>query len=281
MYVCYIDESGDTSSLKDDKAQPAFIIAGLIIEQSSIHRITQDFLTLKQTFNPNALPPGSRRLDWIREEVKGTDLRKEACDNGRRKRRHAIGFFDKAMDLLERHDVRVVGRVFVKEQNTLINHVSIYCNTVQYICEQFEHFLKSKGTPGMVVMDSRSPTQNIGAAHSIFTQKFKASGDAYPSLLEAPAFGHSNNHAGIQLADLICSAFLWPMAIHGYCEGKITSIHIRPGYWQIGHRYGGRIKRLQHRYQLGSGQWSGGIGVSDRLGKQSGSRLFQATPPTP
>jgi len=97
----------------------------------------------------------------------------------------------------------------------------------------------------------------------------------------APAFGHSDNHAGIQLADLMCSAFLWPMAMHGYCEGKITSIHVRPGYWQIGHRYGGRIMRLQHRYQLGSGQWSGGIGVSDRLGKQSGSRLFQATPPNP
>ena len=167
MYVCYIDESGGTSCLKDDKAQPAFIIAGIVIEQSLIHRVTQDFLTLKQGFNPNALPPGSRRLDWIREEMKGADLRKEVCDNSRRKRRHAIGFLDKIMNLLESQNVCVVGRVFVKEPNKPINHVSIYCNTVQYICEQFQHFLQSKGTPGMVVIDSRSPTQNIGAAHIV------------------------------------------------------------------------------------------------------------------
>ena len=279
MYVCYIDESGDTSCLKDDKAQPAFIIVGLIVEQSLIHRVTQDFLSLKQSFNPNALPPNARRLDWIREEIKGTDLRREVCDNGRRKRRHAIGFLDKVMDLIERHNVRVVGRVFIKELNQPVNHVSIYSHTVQYICEHFEHFLQCRRTSGIVVVDSRTPTQNVEAAHSIFTQKFKASGDSYPSLMEAPAFGHSDNHAGIQLADLLCSAFLWPMAMHGYCEGKLTSIHVRNGYWQVGQRYGERIRRIQHRYQFGSGQWHGGISVSDRLGKQSGSHLFRATPP--
>lgn len=77
MYVCYVDESGDTGSLKDDKAQPAFIIAGLIVEQRLIQRLTQDFLSLKQTFNPNALPIGTLRLDWICKEIKGTDLRQE------------------------------------------------------------------------------------------------------------------------------------------------------------------------------------------------------------
>lgn len=79
-------------------------------------------------------------------------------------------------------------------------------------------------------MDSRSTRQNIQAAHSIFTQKFKASGDSYPSIMEAPAFGHSDNHAGLQLSDLICSGFLWPMAMHAYCEGKVASIHVRPDY---------------------------------------------------
>jgi hypothetical protein len=42
--------------------------------------------------------------------------------------------------------------------------------------------------------------------------------------MEVPSFGHSDNHAGLQLADLICSAFLWPMAMHAYCEGHITVI---------------------------------------------------------
>ena len=36
--------------------------------------------------------------------------------------------------------------------------------------------------------------------------------DAYDRLMEMPMFGHSDNHAGIQAADMICSAFLFPMA---------------------------------------------------------------------
>jgi hypothetical protein len=183
--------------------------------------------------------------------------------------------------MLERYAVKLVGRVYIKEQNTPINHISIYNNSVQYICEHFESYLQYRQSPGIVIMDSRSTTQNIQAAHSIFTQKFKAGGDAYPSLMEAPAFGHSDNHAGLQIADLISSGYLWPMTMHAYCEAKIVSIHVRPDYWRVADRYGERIKRLQHRYQLTSGLWSGGISVSDRLAKQSGSLLYRATPPAP
>jgi Protein of unknown function (DUF3800) len=279
MYVCYIDESGDTSPLKDDKAQPAFIINGIIVPQARIYRITQDFLSLKQAFNPKALPSTSPRLDWIRQEVKGSDLRKEAVSPSHRKQRYAIGFFDKVLDLLEKHDTCLVGRVFVKEPGIHVNHASIYNHSLQYICSHFEHYLDLKQSPGIAVIDSRSPAQNIIASHSIFTQKHKAGSDAYPHLMEVPSFGHSDNHAGLQLADLICSAFLWPMAMHAYCEGHITSIHIVNGYWQIGARYGTRIKRMQHRYQLANGHWDGGISVSDRLGRQSGSLLFKAAPP--
>lgn len=278
MYVCYVDESGDTSCLKDDKAQPAFIISGIIVPQARIYRITQDFLTLKQTFNPRALPSAAPRLDWIRQEVKGSDLRKEAISTSHRKQRYAIGLLDKVIDLLERHEVCVVGRVFVKERSIPVNHASIYNHSLQYICSHFEHFLDVKQSPGIAIIDSRSPAQNIISSHSIFTQKHKAGGDAYPHLMEVPSFGHSDNHAGLQLADLICSAFLWPMAMHAYCEGQITSLHIIPGYWQIGARYGTRIKRMQHRYQLASGHWDGGISVSDRLGRRPGSLLFQGTP---
>jgi hypothetical protein len=31
-----------------------------------------------------------------------------------------------------------------------------------------------------------------------------------------PTFGHSENHAGLQLADLVCSALLFPMAMDAY-----------------------------------------------------------------
>ena len=209
------------------------------------------------------------------------EIRKDACETSRRKRTHAIGYLDNVLELLERHRVRLVGRVSIKAWNEDVKHASIYSNHIQYICKHFDHRLALDRTSGMVVIDGRSPRQNVGASHSIFTQKFKAGGDAYPRLIEAPAFGNSGNHAELQLADLVCSAFLWPMTMHGYCEGKVSSIHVRDGYWRIGDRYGERIQKLQHRYQNADGRWTGGIAVSDRLGKQSGSRLFRATPPPP
>jgi hypothetical protein len=179
MFVCYVDESGDTSCLQNDKVQPAMIVAGLFVEQRWVNRLTQDFLTLKQTFNLNALPAGSNRLDWIKKEIKGTDIRKVIGDNtDRQKVRQSVGFLDKLLRLLEVYNVKIVGRVWIKEWNVPINHVSIYCNSVQYICEHFEHFLQGKGSAGMVIMDHRSPGQNIDAAHSIFTQKHRAEGDS-------------------------------------------------------------------------------------------------------
>jgi hypothetical protein len=63
-------------------------------------------------------------------------------------------------------------------------------------------------------------------SHSIFTQKFKAEGDQYPRVLEMPTFGHSNNHVGIQIADLLASALLYPMATCAYCRGHVSNVHV-------------------------------------------------------
>lgn len=268
------------SCLNNDKAQPAFIIAGLFVKQSSIKPLTRDFLSIKQKFNPKALPATARRMDWVRQEIKGNDLRREVSDGSHRQRRFAIGFLDNVLRLLEQYGVRIVARVWIKEIGVPVNQVSIYSHSVQYICEHFENCLGHHNEFGYAILDSRRPHENINVSHSIFTQKHKATGDAYPHLVEAPAFGHSDNHAGLQLADAMCSALLWPMAMHAYCEGCITNLHVRSGYWRLAERYGERIKRLQHRYQDGNGRYRGGINVSDRIGKQPGAKVFRASPPS-
>lgn len=62
-----------------------------------------------------------------------------------------------------------------------------------------------------------------------------------------PTFGHSENHAGLQLADLVCSALLFPMAVNAYCAGAIASVHVRPEYVVLRDRYAARLEALQHR----------------------------------
>jgi len=45
------------------------------------------------------------------------------------------------------------------------------------------------------------------------------SGDLYDRLIELPTFAHSDNHAGLQVADAMCSALLTPIAVNTYCAG--------------------------------------------------------------
>jgi hypothetical protein len=127
---------------------------------------------------------------------------------------------------------------------------------------------------GFVIADSRMKRVNTQVSHSIFTQKFRTTGDTYDGIVEVPAFSHSDNHAGLELADAICSALLFPLAVHTCCAGHITSLYVRLGYQRVKDRYGRDLSRMQHRYQEASGQWRGGIVLSDPIGGKNGGALF-------
>jgi hypothetical protein len=126
---------------------------------------------------------------------------------------------------------------------------------------------------GIIIADSRDYVQNVGVSFSVFTQKFKATGDAYGRVLEMPTFGHSENHIGLQLCDLLCSAIIFPMASITYCNGAVNNVHVDPKYQLIKTRYAARIKDLQHRY-LDGGRYRGGITVSDGIAQRSSRDLF-------
>ena len=55
MYICYVDESGDSGTLQgsDTNSNPFFIITGLIIEHTNLIPLTHDFLGIKERFFPN------------------------------------------------------------------------------------------------------------------------------------------------------------------------------------------------------------------------------------
>jgi hypothetical protein len=128
---------------------------------------------------------------------------------------------------------------------------------------------------GIVIVDSRVKRLNTQVAHSIFTQKFKSSGDLYDRIVELPTFAHSDNHAGLQIADHLCSAIITPIAIQTYCVGHVNNVHVRADYADIKTQYKDRIRAMQHRYQEANGRWRGGLTVSDAISQIGGSALFQ------
>ncbi|MDP9225544.1 MAG: DUF3800 domain-containing protein, partial [Actinomycetota bacterium] len=227
--ICYIDESGDTQAIMapTQNVAPVCVVLGLVLDQAALHGLTQEFLTLKRRSYPGLLPRESSRLDWMLAEIKGSELRR-ALRTGmpRRNRRHTINFLDRLIKLLEDYQVRLVGRVWIKNVGDLVAGAALYSSSVQAICAYFHHLLIELDQLGFVIADSRSYKGNIGVSHSIFTQKFKVDGDEYDRILEMPTFGHSDNHVGIQIADLIASAMVYPMATSAYCSGHVQNVHV-------------------------------------------------------
>lgn len=286
MHFFYVDESGCLGALPTDASpiQPVFVVAGMIIDNYHLGRFTWDFLNLKQEFFPGLIPESGEILDWIRVEIKGSDLRNQIKSGVKNKQRHALGFMDKFLCLLEDYEAKIVGKVFIKGVGAPMNGMAVYSSSIQSMCSTFQIYLEEKAGMGMMVLDSRNRSLNTSVSHSIFTQKFRAAGNAYKRIFEMPMFGHSDNHAGIQAADLICSAFLFPMAAYVYCWGHIKSIHTHYEYHLIRDKFGKRLKAIQFRYQTDPTWFHGGpsvkpwfyggIHTSDGLNNESSAILF-------
>jgi uncharacterized protein DUF3800 len=282
--VCYVDESGDTRPLPvgNKTITPVCVIAGIAVEQAALSNLTREFLELKCNWFPNQMPRGTRRLSRMLVEIKGADLRRAMRDGAkRRNRRHALGFLDAFVTLLEDFDAQLIGRIWVKAPGKSIAETALYTSSLQAICAYFQHHLEASESEGIVIADSRTPGKNTEVSHSVFTQKFKYAGDEYSRILEMPTFGHSDNHAGIQIADLLCSALLFPMATSAFCTGYINSVHVQGDFEILRRRFGARLSKLQYRYRDENGRYRGGITVDDRLGQRRGGQLFRVSSPEP
>jgi hypothetical protein len=277
MKICYVDEAGCTGTLPSATSdiQPVLTIVSIIVDYGSLHDLTAQFLQLKQRFFPKSFPQDRRYfLAGILSEIKGSDLRKNIASHSRNPRRHAFGFIDGVFSILEQNNALVHGRVWVKGVGSIFDGKAVYTYSVQSIYSVFQMHLTSVQDFGIVTLDSRWQQLNSQVSHSVFTQKFRMSGDAYDRIIDMPSFAHSENHAGIQIADLLASAVLFPMATHKYCQGHIQSVHVKNEYALIHDRYKDRLKKLQYRYTEANGRWRGGITVSDALGERSGNLLF-------
>jgi len=277
MYILYIDEAGCTGELPTSTSpiQPVFCLTGIIIDQHELGRFTIDFLKLKREYFPGLCPASAEFLDWMNVEIKGSELRRRIRECGRDSRRHALRFMDKFLRILDLYLAKIVGRVFIKPIGRPFNGRRIYTSSIQEFAADFQYFLRQNHTVGIMILDSRDKPKNANVSHSIFTQKYRAAGDAYDRILDMPLFGHSDNHSVLQAADLISSAFIFPMAAFTYCQGYVNNDHVNLRYHEIRDMFGRRLKDMQFRYQRpGSDWWNGGISTFDELNKQSSSVLF-------
>ena len=261
MYICYIDESGDSGTLTQgsaaDSCSPFFIISGLIIDQQCLSNVTYDLIEAKKRFFPNKLPPvlskkgtvksSPEHLDWILTEIKGCDLRRSIRKGKVKEKQTAIGFIDNCLKILEKHDVKLVGNALIKKVGNVNSDAIFYGHSVLKIASKFELFLEEHYTSGLLIADSRKTSENERTTHSLFTQKH--SGTKLRKINEVVTYGHSTNFAMLQLADIVCSAVLFPMFCYSFARSipdiSLDNININEGYGEIARRYSEKIKHLQ------------------------------------
>jgi len=263
MLMCYVDESGDTGALvpSERNTQPVFLISAVIIRQSSLEPLTRAIIDLKKRFFPAYGSGLTHWHDWLKVEVKGANLRRSLREGTHSAKRHVIGFMEQLLRLMEQQHVQIVSRVYLKEPNVLFNGSSVYPAAIQRLAMAFEDKLLRENEQGVFILDSRNKVKNVPVAHGIFTMEFGAYGMGYHHLAELPLFGHSENHAMLQLADWVGSAFMCPMAVRAYYPdlGDVC-VHADVVFDLVRNRFGQRIKALQYRYER-DGHKLGGVSV--------------------
>jgi hypothetical protein len=276
MHLMYVDEAGDLAILNSPAApndQPIFILGGLLVAADRVRSFTTAYLAAKRRFFPK-LSPSKHHFDWMLAEVKGTSLKKSALAPSRNQRRHARLFLGSILGIVEEHGGRLLARIWIKEPQALIKHASVYTYSVQSLCSAFDRYMGEGDSRGMCIADFRTQALNSKVAHSLFTQQYGFA-ERYQRLEEVPVFGDSNNHAGLQVCDIIVSAILMPIACKAYCDKHVRNVHVQNNALELRDLYGERIRALQYRYNKpGTSKFMGGISVSDPVGKRDGSLMF-------
>lgn len=279
MLLCYVDESGTCEPYvaSDPGSTPVFVIVGMTIASSQLKSLTMAYLHLKKEFEPTLAAADKTLSDLIRFEVKGSKIRKDirADRGGRNNRRRALGFLDKTIRILEDHNARIIGKVIVKAEGHTLEDKHEYPRAVQELAVSLNSQAASSRSESIMILDSRTKVKNEGNVHHITTRKFRRGGDMYPYLHEAPVFGHSDTHVPLQIADLLASAIIFPVACLQYTADDKTNVHNSRHYQDIHDKFGARLAKLEHRYINSDGVKRGGFQVVDPVQRRATHLLFR------
>jgi hypothetical protein len=161
MQLCYLEEAGDDAILHSATApiQPLLCVLALTINAAALRDFTLEFMHLKGTFFPQRCH-NRTRLEHILVEVKGADIRRAFRAAGQHHFRHTcIGFLDETLNLVERFQGRIFGKVFVKQIGVPLQGIAAYTASTQYVCTTLHRRLEAQDDIGILIPDPRAKAQ--------------------------------------------------------------------------------------------------------------------------
>lgn len=277
MLISYVDESGTCETFKPEvlDSTPVFVVVGVHVPESRQKTLTMDFLKLKEEFVPQLA--GGKLTDLITAEMKGDslrrDLRRERAT--RNTKRRALSILSRTLGLLEEHNCLLSGRVVNKPAERVLDDRKEYGRALQHLASALNSQCAASRVSGLLLLDSRTKVKNEGNVHTITTGRFRSGGDIYPRLMEGPVFGHSDTHVPLQIADIIASGLLFPIACRVYSSAPETSPHRSLQYDQLKPKFGARLQALEYRYHNKDGERRGGFQVQDLENQRPTHLLFR------
>lgn len=169
----------------------------------------------------------------------------------------------------------MAAEVYIKGEQPLSKWV--YPSAVAALAGRFETQLAAADTQGCMILDARTKVRNTPSVHRMTTARFKSGGDSVPHLIESPTFGHSDAHVVLQIADVLASALIFPIACAAYCGCLIHNVHLNDEYAAVRTRYSPRLRQLE-RYVDTDGKRCGGIRVTDDLNHMPTRHFYEDVP---
>ena len=262
-HICHIDESGDFGPLLSASAnvQPVLAVVGVIAPKSKIAQMEGDFARLRTTSKLLKSRRSFRGQNRPSPEDKGHELRRELRSDNAKRQNGALAALDATLDLLERAGARVAGCVHIKPVDAEFNGEHAYVSSVLSIAANLHRVLEAE-TPGKTREAARQEGEIIcdkqRQAENAIRRAF------HRRELPVPAFGNSEQSAGIQIADWLCSALVAPLAAARLLP---ESRHADPRYLALAEGENSawaRLARMQFPFDDENGRRQPGILVRPR-----------------
>jgi len=140
---------------------------------------------------------------------------------------------DHVLGLLENYACHICGRVLVKKPGELYSATSTYPSAVADLATTLDCQACASQKQALMILDAQTKVKNEVNVHTITTRRFRHGGNAFPSFVESPVFGHSDTHVLLQLADIVASALIYPLACVAYLPTIPGDAHRDPSYLNI------------------------------------------------
>ncbi|WP_228028217.1 DUF3800 domain-containing protein [Chitinibacter fontanus] len=244
MHICYIDEAGCPGYLpaNNTEIQPVLIIAGLALPKEALDSIGRQFIKIKQQYLYGESRPNSRHEDAL-NELKGAELRRAIREGIKAEADKAHKLAHQLLETLIAHGAELYGQVIIKVTDDKFNGTRLYAEAMMRIAKNYHQLLDKELSNGLIVADFRGSEINGKVAQPISLAMWEQK-NTFPRFELPPTFGNSNSHVGLQIADIIISTLLMPLALAKFYEQIPESKHKRSDDLQHFKRYQKRLKAL-------------------------------------